>query len=487
MPSPEHVNTRDNQVQHASAGPLTASPAGPTNAHAMAPPALQLQASPVIQKAEGEKEQAAAPYEPKAGDKITKSVGKDAVNNDKDVRIVQYNLIQKGYLTAVNADGASNITGVCDTNTTFAIRQIQTQVVEAKNLDAKVDPGGSIEKALYGEISKNRKDLSAGDGLIDQIQQNYPNGINVALWANYDNQNSNNKEFKRAADKYAGQFNSVGFDDSGKLNIGMARPIKTEAEVINAINDIHNLLVSEYQAKEQMTVANPPAFTKIKTLALFAHGMPWGMHMSANGKYNMRIDSKKETADFEMFVKAIKGPLKDDVDVNLMACNSGRESDGTEKNDVWHMSDAEKQDGSSSFGAKFAQELGEDASVYAHLSAGHTVNNYSARVFGADAGKDATKDQSGVHIFRLLYNDAYVTTEATRLAKDKKKVENHMYKHYKKRMSQSHSGDFSVPGAEGEKDRKVNQLGAEMFSDLEGTTTMLHTDWTTWVKANPIP
>lgn len=485
MSSSQHVSPRENQDQRANAGPETAAPAGPVATNTLAPPPFQLQASP-IQRVEGEGEQTTAPYQPKAGDKISKSVGKDGVNNDKDVRIVQYQLIQKGYLAAEDADGKSSITGVCDSNTIFAIRQIQTQVVEAKNLDSRVDPGGSIAKALNGDITKKRKDLSADDGLITQIEQNYPDGINVALWANYTNQNSNNKEFKRAADKYATQFNSVGFDDSGKLHIGMARPITTEAETINAINDIHNLLVAEYQKREQMSVAKPPAFTKIKTLALFAHGMPWGMHMSANGKYNMRIDSKKETADFEMFVKAIKGPLKNDVDVNLMACNAGREADGTEKNDVWHMSDAEKQDGSSSFGAKFAEELGKDASVYAHLSAGHTVNNYSARVFGADAGKDATKDKSGVHIFRLLYNDAYVTSEATRLGKTKKKVEAHMYKHYKKRMSQSHSGDFSIPGAEGEKDRKVNQLGAEMFTDIEGTTTMLHTDWVTWVKDNPI-
>jgi hypothetical protein len=459
---------------------------GPTNTNTLAPPPFQLQANPV-QRVEEEAEKTTAPYEPKAGDKITKSVGKGGVNAGKDVRIVQYNLIQKGYLPSVDADGKSSITGVCDAATIFAIRQIQTQVVEAKDLDSKVDPGGSIEKALNGEISSKRDELTADTGFIDQIQQNYPNGINVALWANYTNQSSNNKEFKRAADKYATQFNSVGFDDSGKLHIGMARPITTEAETINAINDIHKLLLSEYEKKEQMCVLEAPAFTKIKTLALFAHGMPWGMHMSSGGNYNMRIDSEKETNDFEMFVKAIKGPLKDDVDVNLMSCNAGRESDGTEKNDVWHMSDAEKQDGSSSFGAKFAEELGEDASVYAHLSAGHTVNNYSARVFGADAGKDATKDQGGVHIFRLLYNDAYVTSEATRLGKDKKKVEDHMYKHYKKRMSDSHSGNFSVPGAEGEEDRKVNQLGAEMFSDLEGTTTMLHTDWTTWVKDNPVP
>lgn len=472
--------------QHAFSGPETESSGFAGSAtNTLAPPPFQLMADPV-QKKEGEGEQTTAAYQPKEGDKITKSVGTGGKNVDKDVRIVQYYLIKRGYLPATNASGASSITGKCDDTTIFAIRQIQTQVVEASDLDSRVDPNGGIEKALLGTKKKSRVDLSAGEGMISKIQKGFPNGINVALWANYDNQNSNNKEFKRAADKYASAFNSVGFDSSGTLQLGAAKPIKSEADVINAINDIHNLLVSEYQKTNEAAVANPPAFTKIKTLALFAHGMPWGMHMSKKGKYNMRIDSAKETKDFEMFVKAIKGPLKDDVDVNLMACNAGRESDGTEKSDIWHLSDAEKQDGSSSFGAKFAEELGGDASVYAHLSAGHTVNNYSARVFGADAGKDASKDQGGVHIFRLLYDDAFATSEATRLKKKKKDVEKHMWKHFKKRMGESHKGKFSVKEDDGT-DRKVNQLGADMFSDVEGTSTMLQTDWTSWVKDNPVP
>lgn len=485
MPEPKLVNQQENQPRHAGPAMQSPGPTGGVSANTLAPPPFQLKADPV-QKKEGEGGETAVAYQPKAGDKISKSVGIGGKNEAKDVSIVQYNLIQKGYLPATKEDGTSNITGVCDDETIFAIRQIQTQVVEASNLDSRVDPNGSIEKALNGEITKKRKDLSAGEGMIGQIEQNFPNGINVAIWANYDNQSSNNKEFKRAADKYATAFNSVGFDSSGTLQLGMARPIKTEADVINTINDIHNLLVAEYEKSKQMCVIEPPAFTKIKTLALFAHGMPWGMHMSGSGKYNMRIDSDKETKDFEMFVRAIKGPLKGDVDVNLMACNAGRESDGTEKDGIWHLSDAEKQDGSSSFGAKFAEELGGDASVYAHLSAGHTVNNYSARVFGADAGKDATKDQGGVHIFRLLYNDAFVTSEATRLEKDKEKVDKHMWKHYKKRMGQSHKGEFSVKEEDGST-RDVNQLGADMFSDLEGTSTMLRADWATWVKDNPVP
>ncbi|MCB9235980.1 MAG: hypothetical protein H6581_30310 [Bacteroidia bacterium] len=479
MPDPQYL-TRENQVSPQS---MDSSESSQVTAATMAPPAFQLKADPV-QKKEGDSPDSSAAYEPKAGDKISKSVGAGGVNSDKDVRIVQYNLVNKGYLAATREDGTSSINGICDEATEYAIRQVQIRVVEAKTLDAKVDPGGKTEKALNGEITKSRPDLVAGEGMIDQIAKDFPNGVNVAIWANYDDQNSNNKEFKRAADTYASSFNSLGYDDKGNLKLGMARPIKSQTDVINAINDIHNLLVSEYEKSVQQCVAVPPAFTKIKTLALFSHGMPWGMHLAGSGKYNTRIDTAKEEKQFELFVKDIKGPLKSDVDVNLFACNAGRESDGTEKGDVWSLSAAEKQDGSSSFGAKFAEELGPEASVYAHLSAGHTVNNYSARVFGADAGKDATQDQGGVHIFRLLYDDAFITSEATRLQKDKAKVEKQMWKHYTSRMSESHNGKLSIPQADGTS-RKV-QLGSEMFSNLEGTTTFLHQDWATWVQTNPV-
>jgi hypothetical protein len=486
MPEPQHLNPQSAQPTHA--GLQTANMSGGGASNVLAPPAFQLKASPVqMQTAGGE---VTEEFTPKQGDKVTtgKSVGMGGDNDARDVKVVQFYLVQKGYLPATLEDGTSRINGDCDDDTIFAIRQIQTQVVEASNLDARVDAGGSIEKALLGEITKQRKDLTATEGMIGQIEQNFPNGINVALWANYDNQSSNNKEFKNAADKYAPAFNSIGFDSSGALKIGMAVPIKSEADVINAINDIHNLLVAEYEKAKSMCIAQPPAFTKIKTLALFAHGLPKGMAMSKGGDYNMSIGTDKETKEFEMFVKAIKGPLKNDVDVNLMACNSGRETDGTEpgKEGVWYLSTAEKNNGDTSFGAKFAEELGSEASVYAHLSRGHTVNNYSARVFGADAGKDATQDKGGVHIFRLLYPDTFMTSEATRLEKDKDKVDDHMWKHFKKRMKQSHDGEFSVPQGDGT-DRKVNQLGADMFSDLEGTSTMLQEDWKSWVKDNPVP
>ncbi|HHG83291.1 MAG TPA: DUF4157 domain-containing protein, partial [Bacteroidetes bacterium] len=408
--------------------------------------------------------------------KILASVGNGGKNNEKDVKAVQGLLVSGGFLAAVNAKGETNVDGVCGRGTIAAIRKLQKNKGGFSKPDGRVDVGGTTWKLLTGQPVTKRKGgntktkadvaarptLSASGDIIEQIKTNFPDGVNVAIYTKYaktgkKSKDNNNAEFPRAAGKYAKAFNSIGYDGSGTIKLGLAQPITDLAGVTNVINDVHKLLLKEHKKTNQDS-KDIPAFTKIKTLALFSHGMQWGLHLKQNGRYNARIDSDKEEKKFETFVKGIKGSLKDDVVVNLFACNAGREADGTEKKGVWGLDAAEKQDGSSSFGAKFAEELGGDASVYAHLSAGHTVNNYSARVFGKDAGKDASKDQAGVHIFRLLYDDAFVTAEATRLGKTKKAVSAKMWKHFKVRMSDSHKGKFSIENNDG-KTEKVG-LGA---------------------------
>lgn len=449
---------------------------------------------------------AAAKPKPVAATKISGSVGSGGKNQDKDVRVVQSLLIKAGYLPKLNSKGKSNVDGKCGDLTIGAIRKFQKVKGGFSRPDGLVEVGGTTWKLLTGQpVSRRssgggssskttkanvaaRPELSASSDVLEQIKTNFPDGVNVAIYANYAktgkaSKDNNNKEFPRAAGKYAKAFNSVGYDASGTLKLGLARPITDLAGVTNVINDVHKLLLKEHRKSDKES-KEVPAYTKIKTLALFAHGMPWGMHLKENGRYNARIDSAAEEKKFEAFVKGIKGALKDDVVVNLMACNAGREADGTEKKGIWHKSDADKQDGSSSFAAKFAEELGSDASVYAHLSAGHTVNNYSARVFGKDAGKDATKDKGGVHIFYLLYPDSFITSEAKRLKKDKKAVSAKMWKHFKRRMADSHSGKFKIENSSGDKE-KVG-LGAEMFSDIGRAKTILQTDWKTWVTSNPV-
>jgi hypothetical protein len=420
---------------------------------------------------------------------LSGQVGPGKANNADDVRVVQTLLIRLGYLPATRADGSSNVTGICDTVTADAIGTMQTEIGGSTNPDKVVDPGGNSWKLLNGLPITATLSAATPEGqapvrneVFENIKTTFPNGVNMALYTHYADQNANNREFPRAAAEYANIYNSVAFTSAGVLQMGQEVPIRSLRDVTLAINDLHKILLHEHRKANPNAPADEiPAFTQIKTLTLFSHGMPYGVHLAENGRYNLRIDSEAEEAKFEGFVRGIRGSLKNDVDVALMACNTGRETDGTENNDIWYKSAADQQNGDTSFAARLAEELGEDASVYGHLSAGHTTNNYSARVFGADAGRDATQDQSGVHIFDLLYDAAFVTSEAERLGKERTAVYEWMLSHYKGRMNDSHHGRFSVTSGQGAQAQTEQiGLGSLMFTDIERAKTILRNDWASY-------
>jgi hypothetical protein len=438
-------------------------------------------------------------------DKITASVGEDGKNNDADVRIIQALLIKAGSLAALNKSGKSNVDGICGSNTINAIMRFQNEKMGVVYPDGLVEPGKNTWKALTGKKQEptppdTSTPLPADDGkvpvnqrpawnsttdLFTQIKQNYPNGVTVAIYAKYDNQNANNREFPRASDEYAKNYNCIGMDAAGKLKVGIAHPVKSLAEVTNIVNGIHNLLKKEF-LKTGVEAAVLPAYTKVKVLALLCHGMPWGLNLSGSHTYNLRIDKAGEPEKAKAFVKSIAGALKNDVTVALFACNAGREADGTEaeKGGVWMLDQADEQDGSSSFAAFLAREIGNQATVYGHLSAGHTINNFSARAFGKEAGKDATVTKAGIHIFYLLYPASFVTAEATRLKKTAAQVKAKMWKHFTSYMKTSHETKFFITNAQGSKERM--QLGAEMFTDVFRAKAILQADWPKWVAKHPI-
>lgn len=488
--------------QHASPQPEAAAPEGhplqmsgfdPSAATASAgnsvpPPVFQLQ-DPTGEVAATQDAPQAAPEIP---EQLTGSVGNRGANNEADVRVVQHLLIEMGYLPATDADGASNITGQNNTATENAIGTMQAELQGLRDPDKNVGASGTSYRLLRGlpvntvlqEDSPETEVEGEGEAaaprsnvaMLERIQNEFPSGVNVAIYAHYANQSANNREFPRAANEYAGIYNSLGFDGAGNLTLGHAFPITNLTGVTTTINDVNKVLVNEWKNSPGYTEGDPePAWTKIKTLSLFSHGMPYGLHLAENGRYNMRIDSEAEEARFEAFVRGISGALTSDVDVALMACGAARESDGTEPNEIWYKSAADQQDGSSSFAGRLASELGDEASVYGHLSTGHTTNNYSARVFGADAG-GAQEDGGGVHIFDAMYPATFVASEAARLEKDEEDVYDWMWAHYRHRMAASHEGNFDIPIST-EEGAATSELGSLMFTDIERARTVLQADW----------
>jgi|GEM_PF-4179922 len=466
---------------------------------ASAPSAGNAASPPVFQLQDAESEVAATTTQGEADpvaleipERLTGSVGNNGANNEADVRVVQHLLIERGFLPANNADGASNITGENNTATEDAIGAMQAELQGLRTPDKNVGAGGTSYRLLRGlpvntVLQEDAPETEAAtDGseaeprsnvaMLERIQTEFPSGVNVAIYTHYANQSSNNQEFPRAANEYAGIYNSLGFDGTGNLILGHAFPITDLTGVVTTINDVNKVLVNEWKNSPQYTEGDPePAYTKIKTLTLFSHGMPYGLQLVEAGRYNMRIDSEAEEARFEAFVRGISGSLTSDVDVGLMACGAARESDGTEPNEIWYKSSADEQDGSSSFAGRLASELGDEASVYGHLSTGHTTNNYSARVFGADAG-GAQEDGGGVHIFYRLYPDTFVASEAARLEKTEDEISGWMYRHYTGRMADSHQGNFDM-AISAEEGAATSELGALMFTDIERAGTLLQADW----------
>lgn len=427
--------------------------------------------------------------------KISQSVGNGGQNVKADVITVQTLLVKVGFMPEKSSSGRSNIDGICGNGTIGAITNFQLQKVGNPNPDGRIDPGGKTWKVLMETVNANTGNTGASTpGIqitpetIAAIKKKFPNGLNVCLFALYDDQSNNNQEFGRAAAIYVKDFSSVGIDGNGLLKLGHAYPVRSLAEATTILKILHEALKKDFLKSAGSTSGNAnlalPAYTKVRTLALLAHGMPWGINLGREKKYNLRIDSADGVSKFKQFVAGIRPYLTDDVNVPLFSCNAGREADGTEPEGVWYLSEADKQDGNSSFSAALAAELGPNASCYGHLSAGHTVNNFSARVFGKDAGRDATKDKRGIHIFHLLYPTTFSNTEATRLGKDKTKVRNHMWAHFKDRMDDSHQGLLTVKNSDG-KAVKI-QLGSVMFTDLAAASKILQSDWPAWVASNPM-
>ncbi|HEX2901117.1 MAG TPA: peptidoglycan-binding domain-containing protein, partial [Bacteroidia bacterium] len=404
-------------------------------------------------------------------EKITDSVGEGGKNIKADVIVVQKLLINVGYIPALNTDGKTNADGICGNGTKAAIRKFQAEKTGSANPDGRIDPGGKTWKALMaakkpGIDTTNVTSPKTTPETFAKIKQTFPNGITVAVYLDYDKtgkpaKDNNNAEFPRAAAAYAKFFSAVGIDSLGNIALGLPIAVKNLDQITTALTSIHAVLNKEHVRSGTVSTALPPAFTKIRVLSLFAHGQPYGLNLLGRGVYNLRIDSTTEYTKMRTFIGGIRNTLTPDVHANLFACHAGRETDGTEPQGIWYIEDADKQDGSSSFAAAMAAELGKDSSVYAHLSAGHTVDNYSARVFGKQAGKDATVSRGGVHIFYLLYPETFRDAEALRLGKTREKTRAQMLKHYKAMMDTSSKDKLSVLNPEGK--LAPGRLGALMF------------------------
>jgi hypothetical protein len=347
-------------------------------------------------------------------------------------------------------------------------------------------------KEPIAKLDKIEGAADVGYPELEQIKKLYSEGITVAIYVNYKPDVRGASEFKRAGEEFAKRQNAVALS-GGKVVIGSAIAIKELSEVTIAVQRIHLGLIEKY--KQSQTLADKtsqlPKFTKIKNLALFAHGEPYGVGLEQSNKFELKQDNVKT------FVSGLKDALVEDVQVQLFACSTGAdrkriESKVKEKGDKkgkeeasyleWTGHEQYERSGADSFAASLAKGLGSESTVYGHTTVGHTTENFAARVFGKGAGGG----EGGLHLFDLMYPKEFIKAELERLFPDTKNTESERKNlHYSMREQMWSHYKASIQTGKYRDHYKTSPIGQEMLINPDNARKLLHKDWTeNWIPNN---
>ncbi len=322
---------------------------------------------------------------------------------------------------------------------------------------------------------------SVEDALLADLQANHPGGFTTAFYVHYDNQSNNNKEFERQATPYAAQHGALGLQ-SGSIVAGAPIAITETSEVVEGLRSIHQGLLERFAASAPRFVQDlldtmqgagmeglGPNWTKARDVALFSHGMPGGLSTDSGNNYRDGLHGDTYgPSNIESFVRGIRGATTSDVNVQLFACGAGR---GTDENEAWLEHRQDHKMGQNSVAAELSTHLGEDASVFAHTTTGHTTENYAARVFGAEGGGG----QGGLHMFDRLYPESFIQSELARIYPSRDQawrdgqhnaLRERMWRHYRTSIGNS------VPDS-----RYGGPMGQLMFQDPSNAAQLLQRDW----------
>ena len=133
-------------------------------------------------------------------------------------------------------------------------------------------------------ISPRRRHRSA-------TKKDCANGINVGIATDYKKRDGDNIEITRKSEEWAQAFNGVGIS-GGTVTVGTVTPIKHIEEVVSAVRNIHSALLAAHCA-ENPTDTTTPAWCKIRNLALFSHGMEYGLSLDEIGSYSRGLHNTK--------------------------------------------------------------------------------------------------------------------------------------------------------------------------------------------------
>ena len=293
-------------------------------------------------------------------------------------------------------------------------------VVQGRSAEGVLDRmagrgGSSVQRKA---VQMDATAAAAPADIRTRIQRLYPNGVTVAIYAQYRSRVSGAAEFVRAATEFAEQQNAVGITAGGQLVLGRPVPITSLGEVSGKVQAIHAALAADGTAGGTAAPGAPAPNTQVRSLALFSHGESFGVGLDQNNAFGLQSSrdrgrrerpntptgSRTTSDSVTAFVRALSGAVTPDIHVQLFACSAARDARTSEAYADWVSHGEGERRGQDSFASELAEALGPNATVAAHTTVGHVTNNYAARVFGRDAGGG----QGGIQIFELLYPRAYI-------------------------------------------------------------------------------
>lgn len=424
--------------------------------------------------------------------------------------------------TAIGAEP----TGVYDRGTAAAVHAKQREWQPRGKISGPGLGGPQTFARLGLIVTQPISAATVGDDEIAQIRETNSGGVTVALYADYGSAHSG-AEFVSQASIFAKNQGAVGVK-GGAVALGIPTPIGDVSDVIEICQSIHRGLLAKEQAgggAEADAAQGPaasggsgpdpwagtppgaeavpeasagaggggtaggaggasalPAHTRIRNLALFAHGESWGMGLDKGNKFQLSSKARGlNPPNLAAFARGIKDACTPDVGVQLFACLTGKDAGRSDYEEWTGHAQGEKK-GEGSFAAGLAEAMGPEASVYGHTTAGHTTENFAARVFGAAAGGGG---EGGLHMFDVLYPEEFVQSELARCFTDKTEEEladlhdplrEQMWEHYKDSLGGEHR--------RAKKDKRYPvPIGQEMMANPAHASELVQADFPTWVAS----
>ena len=348
-----------------------------------------------------------------------------------------------------------------------------------------VTPDGATRvKDFIAKLDKIGAAAVIEDKEFEQVKQLYPDGVTIAIYANYKVGVSGAPEFKRAGEEFAKNQNAIALSGD-QVVVGSATPINDLSAVTVAIQRIHLGLLAKYQQSQTQAgdAVPPPKFTKIKNLALFAHGEPYGVGLDSSNKFELQLKNVKT------FVSGLRSAITEDIRIQLFACSTAADralvkSKGKKAASYieWTGHEQNQRKGADSFAAALATELGPESTVVGHTTVGHTTENFAARVFGKGAGGG----EGGLHLFDLMYKETFIQDELKRLFPDKTdsdradlhdSLREQMWSHYKASLQMDNPETKDKDEGKYSREHYTRPMGQEMFINPSNSEKLLHEDW----------